>query len=234
MSKTQLPNIGDFPCSVRKSKRAKHLQLKVSTRGVEIILPYRCAFIEANRLLEDKKEWLTTALAKIKPAPPIAPPASLYLGALEEFWTLDYEHSEKAARLIEKPDQNLLIKGEFEKNQNWQTLLRKWLKKKASVCLPPLLESLSIKTGLNFKEVSIRGQKTRWGSCSSQKNINLNFQILFLSKGAAKHILLHELCHTVHMNHSRSFWKLLRELDPKTLEYERQLKQPRLFVPDWV
>jgi predicted metal-dependent hydrolase len=234
MSKTQWPNIGAFPCNVRKSKRAKYLQLKVSTRGVEIVLPFRCPFSEATRLLESKKHWLETELSKLKPPQPLEPPASLYLGALQEFWTVHYEPKESVARLVEKSDQTLVIRGQFNQDVKWQKLLQRWLKKKAQVFLPPLLQAMSTKSELKFNEVSIRGQRTRWGSCSAHKNINLNYQILFLPLGTAQHILLHELCHTVHMNHGPSFWKLLLQLDPHTLQYEKQLKQPHLFVPNWV
>jgi predicted metal-dependent hydrolase len=234
MSKTLLPHMGNFPCSMRKSKRVKHLQLKVSSKGVELIIPFRCSLKEGIRFFESKQSWLEAALSKLKPLAPLSPPASLYLSALEEFWTVDYVFQEGNARLYEKGEQNLLIKGPFEKDLKWQRLLQRWLKRKAQLVLPPLLQTLSDKTNLTFNEVRIRGQRTRWGSCSAHKNINLNYQILFLPLETAQHILLHELCHTVHMNHSASFWKLLRQLDPQTLHYEKQLKEPRLFVPEWI
>jgi len=234
MNSLRLDNIGDFPCAVRKSKRAKYAQIKVGSRGVEVILPFRHAFHEASRLLANKKSWIEKQLSQLTPPKPLTAPPSLYLAALEEFWTIDYQLEENPPKLFSKSDQTLLIQGGLGKENIWQLLLQKWLQKKAQAFLPTLLSALSLEVQLPFNKLSIRKQRTRWGSCSSHKNINLNYQILFLPMNLAKHILLHELCHTVHMNHSKAFWTLLKEHDPNSTQHERQLKEPRLFVPGWV
>ena len=63
--------------------------------------------------------------------------------------------------------------------------------------------------GFRFNKISIRNQKTRWGSCSAKANLNFNYKIVFLAPRLADYIIVHELCHLKEMNHSRRFWDLV-------------------------
>jgi len=82
--------------------------------------------------------------------------------------------------------------------------------------------------GFSFNRISIRNQKTRWGSCSSKKNINLNYKILFLPKAMQDYIIVHELCHLKEMNHSHRFWNLVQQALPDCLETRKMLRSYRL------
>ncbi|GHT20441.1 zinc protease [Bacteroidia bacterium] len=79
----------------------------------------------------------------------------------------------------------------------------------AKVSLPPRLADLARAHGFTFVSVKTRKSKTRWGSCSSKKAINLSYYLLLLPPHLIDYVMLHELCHTVHMNHSPAFWALL-------------------------
>jgi len=83
------------------------------------------------------------------------------------------------------------------------------LKRKAKAFLPGELERLARKHGLTYNQLKIRKSKTRWGSCSSKRTINLSFYLILLPQHLIEYVLLHELCHTVEMNHSPAFWALL-------------------------
>src|SRR5690606_14502003 len=110
-----------------------------------------------------------------------------------------------------RPHQEMAIVGkiqtEIHKAQCKELLIR-WLKKMAKIYLASQLNKISEVTQLSYKNLTIRDQQTRWGSCTRDKNISLNFRILFLPEHLASHILIHELCHTVHLNHSDKFWSL--------------------------
>jgi predicted metal-dependent hydrolase len=75
--------------------------------------------------------------------------------------------------------------------------------------LPAEIERLAQKYNLNYQSVKIRKSKTRWGSCSSKKTINLSFYLMLLPAHLIEYVLLHELCHTREMNHSAAFWSLV-------------------------
>lgn len=76
--------------------------------------------------------------------------------------------------------------------------------------------------------VSIRSQRTRWGSCSRHRHLSFNYRIIFLPEVLQNYIIVHELCHLKEMNHSSHFWKLVQETIPAYLELRRELKKIRL------
>ena len=81
--------------------------------------------------------------------------------------------------------------------------------------------------GFDFNRISVRNQRTRWGSCSSKKNLNFNYRLLFLSKRISDYIIVHELCHLKELNHSRKFWNLVAEVIPDYLDIRRDLRNKR-------
>ncbi len=82
-------------------------------------------------------------------------------------------------------------------------------KEEARVLVHNRLEHLNEQYGFRYNRVSIRNQKTRWGSCSKQGNLSFNYRIVFLSQRLADYIIVHELCHVQEMNHSKKFWDLV-------------------------
>ncbi len=84
---------------------------------------------------------------------------------------------------------------------------------------------LSEKHGLPFNRLSIRNQQTRWGSCSRQKNISLNRRLILMPEEIAEYIIVHELAHTVEMNHGKEFWRLVDSLYPERKKAVQRLKK---------
>lgn len=80
-----------------------------------------------------------------------------------------------------------------------------------------------------FNKVFIKNQKTRWGSCSCKRNLNLNYKILFLPPQHQDYIVVHELCHLKEFNHSRKFWTLIEKVLPNYLDIKKELRNHRLF-----
>lgn len=85
------------------------------------------------------------------------------------------------------------------------------LRQAAHSFLPQKLNELALNHGFQYNSLRIRKSRTRWGSCSSKKNINLSLYLMLLPVELIEYVILHELCHTVHMNHSQAFWILLDE-----------------------
>lgn len=112
--------------------------------------------------------------------------------------------------------------------------LREWVREEARRYLGARLESLAREHGLAYAKLSVRFQKSRWGSCSARGGISLNAGLLFLPDRLINYILLHELCHTRHMNHSQSFWKLLFSLDPDALDRDREMRRAWKYIPLWL
>jgi len=119
------------------------------------------------------------------------------------------------------------IRIEDEKVQDsFREILRNVYRYEAKRLLPGRLESLAKQYGFTFTEVKINSSRTRWGSCSQRKSINLSLYLMQLPWHLIDYVLLHELCHTVEMNHSEKFWTLMnRVTDNKALLLRKELKQ---------
>jgi predicted metal-dependent hydrolase len=111
--------------------------------------------------------------------------------------------------------------------------LRNWVRRRARESFPALLKEISTQTGLGFNRLSIRSQKTRWGSCSIRGNISLNDQLLFMPATTVRYLMIHELCHTRHLNHSKAFWTLVEHHCADYRRHEQLLGDSRSLVPDW-
>jgi len=108
------------------------------------------------------------------------------------------------------------------------------LKKLARHFLPPMLASYAHLHNLHYQRVSIRGQRTRWGSYSSSGTLSLNYKLLFLRRELVSYVLLHELAHTRYLDHSEAFWRLLSQLDVNARKLDGELRVSGSQVPPWL
>jgi predicted metal-dependent hydrolase len=83
--------------------------------------------------------------------------------------------------------------------------------------------------GFSFDSVSIKDQRTRWGSCSRRGRLNFNYKILFLPDKLRDYIIVHEICHLKEFNHSPEFWSLVRKAFPDCLEIRKELRRQELL-----
>lgn len=126
------------------------------------------------------------------------------------------------------------VKGPIENKALVIKALKKFLTKIAELHLVPWLQQLSLITGLSFSGVSLRRQSTVWGSCSAAHKISLNVKLLFLPNVLVRYVLLHELCHTQHLNHSKRYWSLLKQFDPDYAHHKSALRVSAQYLPTWV
>lgn len=112
-------------------------------------------------------------------------------------------------------------------------LLRDWLRAVARRRLAPWLHGLAVQHGFHYQRCVVRMQQTRWGSCSARGTISCNASLLFLPRDLARHVLLHELCHTVHLDHSPRFHDLLARVDPDAARWRDGLRSGWSHVPWW-
>ena len=97
-------------------------------------------------------------------------------------------------------------------------------KKTAQILVKQKIEQFNLIYNFKFNRISIKNQKTRWGSCSSKGNLNFNYKIIFLPEKIADYIVVHELCHLYEFNHSQKFWNLVAKTIPDYREIRKELK----------
>jgi len=97
-------------------------------------------------------------------------------------------------------------------------------KNKALEIVESIIDKYNKDKRFKFNKIKIKNQKTRWGSCSSRSNININYKIVHLPEKVAEYIVVHELCHLLEFNHSKKFWNLVSIYFPDYLEIKKNLK----------
>jgi predicted metal-dependent hydrolase len=105
------------------------------------------------------------------------------------------------------------------------TYVKKALRLEAKNYLPERLDELAKLANLQYSRLSLKDLRSRWGSCSSKRNINLNIRLMNLPSRLIDHVIFHELAHLEHMGHGADFWKLLESLDGKGRIHNQELKR---------
>lgn len=100
-----------------------------------------------------------------------------------------------------------------------------YFSKKAKQVIPPKVEAYAKKLGVQYGRISIRTQRTRWGSCSGRGNLNFNCLLMMAPEEVLDYVIVHELCHLIEMNHSKRFWGLVETMMPDFQNQKAWLKQ---------
>jgi predicted metal-dependent hydrolase len=228
--------------AVRESPRAKYVRLHMSVGdGLIVVVPRRFDRSRIPDLLSRKKRWIENTFRKLEEErqfletqPRETVPERISLRAIGEEWSVEYRASETdSVTAREHPGNRLLVSGAVADVRACRQCLVRWLSRKAHAHLVPWLTRLAGENGFQVEKTLVRFQKTRWGSCSRHKTISLNAHKLFLSGDLVEYVLLHELCHTIHLNHSEKFWMLVRQHVPDYREKRRQLRLAWRLVPAW-
>lgn len=216
----------------RHSKRAKYLSISVRPfYGVIVAVPTDLSFSNAVSFVERKKSWIINHLDKIKIhelQKPIIDEKSKYLPK---------HHSLHLQTTNQKQISTLISEGKIivsrpdnlsADSREVQSAIKKGiveaLRVEAKSFFPARVRLLADRFGLDFHKLYIKNLRSRWGSCSGKNNINLNIHLMRLPEYLIDYVILHELAHTVHHNHSQKFWKLLNNITGDAKGLDKELK----------
>ena len=222
--------------SIRRSNKAKKLIFKPSIwNGFELVLPRS---YDNNWILEmvtENRLKIAQHLAEIKKARAALKPTLIVLPATGHSWKIAYRGIDTTNSNAITETVTTLNVPERAGNILWvPTLLQGWLQKKALEHLPMQLDYVATKLKLSYNVVRIKRQRSRWGSCSIGRNINLNRNLMLMPPEVVDYILHHELVHLKFLNHSSKFWK---ELNRSFLYCKESLAQLKDYennkIPEW-
>ena len=221
------------PFAVRVSSRARRLTARVHVGGrVEIVVPVGVNARAVRDFVQRFSPWIDRKVAAMQcqasPSEPV--PRSIEFAATGEQFTVDWRRG--APRRAAASADRITLQAEDERAA--RVSLRSWLKRAAYERLAPRLLTLAEELNCPVSRVSIRRQKTRWGSCSTRGTVSLNCCLVFLESEVVRYLFIHELAHTKHMNHSASFWRLVEKLEPDYRRLDRELLASWRTVPGWV
>lgn len=239
--KGRLTGIPEY--SLRTSRRARGVHFEVSPwKGLVVVVPEGFPLGRIPALIRDKRAWIERAFQRLsgqlgtrEAASTCELPHLIPLRAIGEDWTVQRRPTEAPwVAAGERGDSCLLLLGNTGDNGACARALHRWINRKSHEHLVPLLQEISLQQGLPFGRALVKSQRTRWGSCSRHKTISINQNLLFVPGHLVRYVFIHELCHTVHLDHSRTFWALVREKAPEYATLRRELRQARQWIPAWV
>jgi len=230
--------------TIRESVRAKHVIIKMSLHdGLVVVVPRGFDVRPVPKIIAEKREWIERGLERIErkkrvleAESPWDVPKELPLRAINEEWMIEYRQTVSSRVMLTVHDEKrLVLSGNVNDYAMARMALRRFLIAEARRHFAAWLRSLADEHGFVVNDPRVRLQKTRWGSCSKRGAISLNAKLLFLPADLVEYVLIHELCHTMHLNHSRDFWLLVQEHLPQVQTLRRALRDDAWrYVPPWL
>ncbi len=238
-----VPESLPFPYTVKVSTRAKSARLKMMPHGgLVVVLPEGFNKKHIPDLLHRHEAWIKKAAGRLdrhRPEPfPLTEnglPCTIRFSHDDKEWNVVYNNNgRKVVDVDDASGKRLLLSADVEDAERSRQQLLSWLKRQAASHLIPSFEKLATAHDFKYSKALVRLQHSRWGSCSSGGTITLNTKLLFLPDHLVRYIMIHELCHTVHMNHSKAFWALVSRHDPLWRSNNMEMKSAWKYVPPWV
>ena len=222
----------------RHSIKARHLSISVRPfAGVRVSIPIGMSYNSAIRLVSEKKLWIKQHLDKMKEFEKQQTMFDENSGYCTKHHKLDLRKAERKniSIRISKGKINVIYPTELKSDsKEIQTAIRKGieraLKVEAKKYLPEKVKELAVKFDLNYNKLTLKNLKSRWGSCSRKNNINLSIHLMRLPDHLIDYVILHELAHTVHHNHSNRFWALVDKVTDGAKSLDKELRKYRIAI----
>lgn len=218
---------GTVPVEIKHRKGARHLRLSLGLNNQLVAsVPWRCKQGDITRFLEKNRAWAEMQLSQaprllsleewFERHPTLSGSGDQFLVSIEQTNQL------KASYRFEKGGADIVLRLP-NKSESLSLALNRLVRRFAKDALPCRVAYHAKRLGLNYNRVSARDQKSRWGSCSSNGDLSLNWRLVLLEPDLQDYVILHELAHLTEMNHSARFWSLLETYDPDLKQHETVL-----------
>jgi predicted metal-dependent hydrolase len=222
--------VTSVPYRIRRSDRARHARILVGGDGVEVVVPRRFPMRDVEPLVEEKRAWIERTLRRMSESEAELPPARLedggevpYLGerlALRVRVEPDRRRPHVARRdgvvtaAVARPGRPALIDA-----------LERWYRRQARTEVTRRLDAAVAAAGARYVSLQIRGQRTRWASCSSTGAMSFNWRLLLAPAEILDYVVEHEVAHLEVQDHSDRFWSLLGARCPDWRDHEGWLRR---------
>lgn len=214
--------------TVITSKRARNPFIKIDAEiGLALVKPYGMKLNNVSEIMECKASWI---LKKLKKYNLVNNDEKRYLKDGDSFDLLGTSYkinivsrSNSRPSVIRKEGGIYIFLSKNSKDSP-SDLLKKWCKKAAREIISNQVQIHAATMDVKYNRISIRDQKTRWGSCSSRKNLSFNWRIIMAPVEIVDYLIFHELCHLIELNHSKKFWAQMSYFCPDFKERKKWLR----------
>ena len=207
-----------IPYAVRRSSRARRVRINVDAHsGVEVVLPMREPERAAAAAVAELRPWIERRLHEA---------AAVRRSVLERAGTVPYLGQsltlvpQQGRTRVHRRDERLLVPAPDPK-----PALERWYRRAARAEVARRLDDATAITGRRYCGLTIRGQRTRWASCSAAGAMSFNWRLLLAPEAVLEYVVWHEVCHLEVLDHSPRFWALLRRHCPDYREHARWLRK---------
>ncbi len=211
---------------IKRLSSSRSLRLRVMSDGTVVATaPLKLAQRQIDEFIDQHRDWITekVGVAHSQLEHLTAERDRLFFRGQEYQFRLNVSSQKRPSVSIE--DQTLIVTSESENHGNVRSTLEKWYRIQAKKHFEKRVPLLCDVADRDIMRVSIRSQRTRWGSCSSRQTISLNWRLIMAPDWVSDYVIYHEIAHLTHMNHSKKFWQLVEEYFPKYKEAELWLKK---------
>jgi predicted metal-dependent hydrolase len=200
---------------IKTSTKSKSVRLKANIYGIHVIAPVNYDFENITGFIHSRKKWISKVydhyakfVDKFGQENSVNENSISFLGSTYKLQIV----SDKISYNIIS-DNLKVITFHVKDRRRYKEDIRAWYKSQTSKIIMERLPLISTKIGLAYKKVLIKSQKSRWASCSKNKNLNFNSFLAALPSDVIDYVIIHELMHLVELNHSKRFWELVKMQD---------------------
>jgi predicted metal-dependent hydrolase len=209
-----------IPYTIRRAPAARRVRVHVDAeRGVEVVLPPRAGERAAAAAVSELRPWIERRMGELRAARERVGHRPGVVPYLDE--RLDLVPEAGRERVHRRGDA-LLVPGE---RHQARAALERWYRRAARTEIAPRLDSATASVGLAYSGLSIRGQRTRWASCSPTGAMSFNWRLLLAPSAVLDYVVWHEVCHLEIADHSARFWRLLARRCPGYREHAAWLRR---------
>lgn len=226
----------DYSISLSQ-KRSSRLSLSVSPDGsVVVTKPRLMPDFMVRRFVEKNQDWIIKQQAKRQRQKPLMTDEMVMIFGQKYERVNSVENSLPTGisivnqQAIYRPVASTTQLTPQQLQKKADQALDAFLKRTATNYILPRTAQLAEKMQITYRSISLKQQKSRWGSCSSQARLNFNWRLTHFAPEIIDYVIIHELAHRVHMNHGREFWRLVAKFDPEYQKHKKSLKEAALVI----
>ncbi|MEQ9336506.1 MAG: DUF45 domain-containing protein, partial [Miltoncostaeaceae bacterium] len=202
---------GPVPCLVVRHPGARRLTLRHHAGDLRLTVPARTPEREIAAFLAANSAWIAERVGAGRPRRALADADVLALG--DGVLNLNHSHGHGPSRARRE---GAVLRVRTPAGVPPDAVVERWYRAEAARVLGARARARAAELGVAVAGVSIRDPRSRWGSCSAAGRLSLSWRLLLAPEWIADHVVDHEVCHLVHLDHSPAFWSLLRAVDPRT------------------